>query len=135
MAQMSFSRMSVTQTVPMIRESTMRSLLNFLEEPLHAKMPSSRSSCASTVRAVPADSDDIDDTAANPMVVDEALQLSDDESKELLSQQRGLSAAANEMEAAFRRARRDMCHMDNAYQVAQRLIEKLNKSEQTAGHR
>jgi hypothetical protein len=65
------------------------------------------------------------------MVVEEALQLFD-EVERTAQPSDAASATANEMEAAFRERVRYVATMDNAYQVAQRLIETLNKSEQTA---
>jgi len=110
-------------------ESTMRSLLNFLEEPYTPKClePLELRINSSTV---PTDSE-TDDLATNPMVVGEALQLFD-EVERTAQPAEAASAAANEMEAAFRERVKYVATMDNAYQMAQRLIETLNKSEQTA---
>jgi hypothetical protein len=110
-------------------ESTMRSLLNFLEEPYTAKClePLELRINSSTV---PTDFE-TDDFATNPMVIGEALQLFD-EVERTAQPEEAASAAANEMEAAFRERVRYVATMDNAYQGAQRLIERLNKSEQTA---
>jgi hypothetical protein len=110
-------------------ESTMRSLLKFLEEPYTPKClePLELRINSSTV---PTDSETAD-TAASPMVVEEALQLFD-EVERTAQPSDAASATANEMEAAFRERVRYVATMDNAYQVAQRLIETLNKSEQTA---
>jgi hypothetical protein len=110
-------------------ESTMRSLLDFIEEPYTAKClePIELRINSSTV---PTDFE-TDDLATNPMVVGEALQLFD-EVERTAQPAEAASAAAIEMEAAFRERVRYVATMDNAYQVAQRLIEKLNKSEQTA---
>jgi Sulfotransferase family len=110
-------------------ESTMRSLLDFIEEPYTAK-------CLEPLElrinssSVPADSK-TDDTAANPVLVDEAMQLSA-EVERTAPPAEASSAAADEMEAAFRERVRYVATMDNAYQGAQRLIETLNKAEQTA---
>jgi Sulfotransferase family len=110
-------------------ESTMRSLLNFLEEPYTPKClePLELRINSSTV---PTDSETAD-TATSPMVVDEAMQLSA-EVERTAQPAEAASAAANEMEVAFRERVRYVATMDNAYQVAQRLIETLNKSEQKA---
>ncbi len=111
-------------------ESTMRSLLNFLEEPYTAKCLEPLELRINT-STVPTDFE-TDDFATNPMVVDEGLQLSD-EVERTAQPADASSAAANEMEAAFRERVRYMATIDNAYQGAQRLIETLNKSQQTAG--
>src|SRR6266436_3719668 len=111
-------------------ESTMRSLLNFLEEPYTAKCLEPLELRINT-STVPTDFE-TDDFATNPMVVGEGLQLSD-EVERTAQPADASSAAANEMEAAFRERVRYMATIDNAYQGAQRLIETLNKSEQTAG--
>jgi hypothetical protein len=110
-------------------ESTMRSLLNFLEEPYAPKClePLELRINSSTV---PADSS-TDDTAANPMVVDEALQLSA-EVEGTFQPAEASSTAADEMEAAFRERVRYVATMDNAYQRAQQLIETLNESGRPA---
>ena len=79
----------------------------------------------------PADSN-TDDTSANPVVVEEAMQLSAEVER---TPQPGddSSAAADQIEAAFRERVKYVATMDNAYQGAQRLIETLNKSAQAAG--
>jgi Sulfotransferase family len=109
-------------------ESTMRSLLEFLDEP-YTKRCLEPLELRINSSTVPADSK-TDDTATNPVVVDEAMQLSAE--VERTAQPAGASsAAADEMEAAFRERVRYVATMDNAYQGAQRLIETLNKSGQT----
>jgi hypothetical protein len=110
-------------------ESTMRSLLNFLEEPYTSKClePLELRINSSTV---PTDFE-THDIATNPVVVDEAMQLSA-EVERTFQPAEASSTATDEMEAAFRERVRYVATMDNAYQRAQQLIEKLNKSEQTA---
>jgi hypothetical protein len=110
-------------------ESTMRSLLNFLEEPYTAKClePLEVRINSSTV---PTDSQTAD-TAASPVVVNEAMQLSA-EVERTFQPAEASSTAADEMEAAFRERVRYVATMDNAYQRAQQLIETLNKSGRPA---
>jgi hypothetical protein len=110
-------------------ESTMRSVLEFLHEP-YTKRCLEPLELRINSSTLPADSN-TDDIAANPVVVEEAMQLS---AKVEDTPQPGeaSSAAADEMDAAFRERVKYVATLDNAYQGAQRLIETLNKSEQTA---
>ena len=105
-------------------EPTMRSLLNFLEEPYTPKClePLELRINSSTV---PTDSETAD-TAASPVVIDEAMQLSA-EVERTFQPAEASSTATDEMEAAFRERVRYVATMDNAYQRAQQLIETLNK--------
>ena len=82
-------------------------------------------------RIFPADSN-TDDTSSNPVVVEEAMQLSA-EVERTPQPREDSSATTDQIEAAFRERLKYVATMDNAYQGAQRLIETLNKSEQAAG--
>jgi hypothetical protein len=110
-------------------EPTIRSLLNFLEEPYTPKClePLELRINSSTV---PTDSETAD-TAASTVVVDEAIQLSA-EVERTFPPAEASSTATEEMEAAFRERVRYVATMDNAYQRAQQLIETLNKSGRPA---
>jgi hypothetical protein len=106
-------------------ESTMRSLLNFVNEayserclePLQVRINSSR---------VPAECETSDNTA-NPVTVEKAMQLSALVEKDVRVLN-GSSAAVDEMEAVFRERVRYMATLDSAYQRSQQVIETLNKS-------
>ena len=106
-------------------ESTMRSLLNFLQEPYVERClePLKLRINSSTV---PADFK-INEAATDPVMVKEATQLSD-EIESTLQSAEALSAAADELEADFRKRVKYVATMDRSYQEAQRLIETLNKS-------
>jgi hypothetical protein len=111
-------------------EPAMRSLLDFLDEPYTAKClePLTLRINSSTV---PTDFE-TDDIATNPMVVHTAMQLSAEVERNPQAAEAS-SAAADEMEAAFRGRVRYMATIDNAYQRVQRLVETLNKSARPAG--
>jgi Sulfotransferase family len=106
-------------------ESTMRSLLDFLEEPYTERClePLELRINSSTV---PSDFE-AHGSPANPVVVNEAMQLCAAVAKTAQPAETS-SAAADEMEAAFRERVRYMATLDKAYQSAQQLIDTLNKS-------
>lgn len=105
--------------------TAMRPLLEFLGEPYDEK-------CLAPLElrinssAVPAEFK-ADGPAANPKVIDEAMQLSGLLERTSQATQPSLNAA-DEMEAMFRERVRYMATVDNAYQRSQQVIENLNKS-------
>jgi len=106
-------------------ESAMRLLLDFLGEPYTAKClePLAQRINSSNV---PPDFK-ADDTATDPKVVKKATRLCA-EIEETPQPARASRAAADEMEAAFAERVTYVAAMDNAYQKARRIIEKLNHS-------
>lgn len=106
-------------------ESTMRSLLDFLQEPYAEK-------CLEPLElrinssAVPADFK-ADGDATDPAVVEKATQLCA-KVEQTPQPAEASSAAADEMEAAFRERVRYVANLDNAYQKARRIIKTLNDS-------
>jgi phosphoglycolate phosphatase-like HAD superfamily hydrolase len=103
----------------------MRSLLTFLEEnytdkclePLKLRINSS---------SVSADLE-TNGAATDPVVVKEATQLSA-KIEETAQPAEASSAAADEVEAAFRERVRYLASIDKAYQKARRVLETLSKS-------
>ncbi|PYL08384.1 MAG: hypothetical protein DME33_07520 [Verrucomicrobia bacterium] len=106
-------------------ESAMRSLLDFLGEPYTARClePLAQRINSSNV---PPDFK-ADDAATNPAVVKKATRLCAEieENRQATTASR---AAADEMEAAFAERVRYVATLDNAYQNAREIIEKLNHS-------
>jgi hypothetical protein len=105
-------------------ESTMRSLLNFLEEPYTPKClePLEVRINSSTV---PTDFE-TDDIATNSMVVHKAMQLSAEVERNPQPTEAS-SAAADEMETAFRERVMYVASIDNQYERALRVIQTLEK--------
>jgi hypothetical protein len=106
-------------------ESTMRSLLDFLQEPYAEKClePLELRINSSTVPA----EFKADDAATDPAAVEKATQLCT-EVEQTPQPSEASSAAADEMEVAFRERVRYVANVDKAYQVAQRIIKTLNDS-------
>jgi Sulfotransferase family len=106
-------------------ESTVRSLLDFLQEPFAEKClePLELRINSSTV---PADFI-ADEVTTDPAVAETATQLSV-KLEQTPQPAEASSAAADEMEAAFRERVRYVANVDSAYQVAQRIIKTLNDS-------
>jgi hypothetical protein len=106
-------------------ESTMRSLLDFLQEPYAEK-------CLEPLElrinssSVPADFK-ADGDATDPAVVEEATQLCA-KVEQTPQPAEASSATVDEMEAAFRERVRYVANIDNAYQKARRIIKTLNDS-------
>jgi hypothetical protein len=106
-------------------ESTMRSLLDFLQEPYAEK-------CLEPLElrinssSVPADFKAHGD-ATDPAVVEEATQLCA-KVEQTPQPAEASSATVDEMEAAFRERVRYVANIDNAYQKARRIIKTLNDS-------
>ena len=106
-------------------ESAMRSLLEFLGEPYTTRClePLAQHINSSNV---PPDFK-ADDPATDPAVVKKAMQLCA-EMEEKTQPSKVSRAAADEMEAAFAERVRYVATVDNAYQKARQIIEKLNHS-------
>jgi len=106
-------------------EFAMHSLLEFVGEPYYAKClePLAQRINSSNV---PPDFR-ADDTATDPKVVKKATRLCA-EIEETPQPARASRAAADEMEAAFAERVRYVATVDNAYQKAREIIEKLNPS-------
>ena len=104
-------------------ESTMRSLLDFLQEPYAEKClePLELRINSSTV---PADFK-ADDATTDPAVVEKATQLCA-KVEQTPQPAEASSATADEMEVAFRERVRYVANLDNAYQMAQRIIKTFN---------
>jgi hypothetical protein len=109
-------------------ESTIRSLLDFLEEPYAARClePLELRINSSTVST----DSETDDTAASPGVVDEAMQLSA-EVERTSQPAEASSAAADEMEAAFRERVRYVATLDTAYQAQKSRLESMPSAHQS----
>ena len=106
-------------------ESTMRSLLDFLQEPYAEKCvePLELRINSSTV---PADFK-ADGDATDPAVVEKATQLCA-KVEQTPQPAETSSAAVDEMEAAFRERVRYVANIDTAYQKARRIIETVSDS-------
>jgi hypothetical protein len=106
-------------------ESTMRSLFGFLGEPYTAR-------CLEPL-AERINSSDVppdfrsESPATNSVIMEEACRLST-ELEEGTPPSVGSSAAANELEAAFRERVKYVAALDDAYQEGRRTIEMLSKS-------
>lgn len=111
------------------REATMRSLLDFLEEPYAEKClePLELRINSSTV---PTDFK-ADEATTDSAVMEKATQLSA-KVEQTPQPAEASSAAADEMEVAFRERVRYVANLDNAYHVAQRIIKTFNDAGPTS---